>query len=474
MLYLWQLICIMENQHPGKKRFGPLILVGAIAALLVFGFFFYKPNKEEEIFGDNVEVIAYKAEGNTISGIASIPFTKDAGQRYLSFALDANANGKFSEDEWVVKNIPVNAKAGWNSNLPFKKGLDLNNTVKVRLVATKSPVSKFNEFIEGDVSLVKNISVQTQNLADFFGSDTASNLEESMKQGGETGTNQLVQNPLVPDFSQRPAECAPTVAANGLYSLAAKNGAADKLPKNPEEAIAGLKTEMNWTVKEGVLPDNFVAGKNKWAITHGLPIITEKIGDKDGRGTLAEIQQALANGSAVEMRIRFADSNLKAIGGHIVSVTSVREVDGSTYIDIHDPASPSGTDTYRISANEILDYPYHNGSTVVGWGFKQTWTGAPMGGNLEPMTEAEMRGIREFAGEKKQIKAIQVLGKYIPLSEVRIGKGEHCDGPKAQYPHWHSTNGSYATATDGTKMPDNSDCGYGKEKDVPVVDIEIN
>jgi hypothetical protein len=84
-----------------------------------------------------------------------------------------------------------------------------------------------------------------------------------------------------------------------------------------------------------------------------------------------------------------------------------------------------------------------------------------------------MQGVREFAGETKTIKAIQYNGKYIPLSEVHVGKGDHYDSKEDSYAHYHSNNGSFSLATDGSKVPDNTGCGYGKVKDTPVVDIQV-
>ncbi len=468
----------MENQVLINKPSKLWLLALLLPALAIYFIFYSNSNKPLGYLSSDIKLNAYIKSGKLAGVAATIPFIKSASENYyLSLAVDLSRNDKFSPEEWVIKNIPVKPQKDWFSNLAFKTNAELKSPQKVRVVLSKKLISdnSYNEFIKGDDAVETNVSMTEQPLDEIFGSENTNLPEESMKQGTGDLSPQNAQSALssVPDFRQRPAECAPTVAANGLYSLAFKNGAADKLPQNPQDMIDGLKEDLKWTFKNGVLPDDFVAGKNKYAVTHGLPIKTEKIGDKDGRGTLEDIKKALQNQAAVEMRIRFADENLKAVGGHIVSIVSVREVNRNTFIDIHDPASPTGTDTYEVSANEILNYPYHDGSTVIGWGFSQVWEGAPMGGQLEPMTEAELRAIREFAGEKKTIKALNVNGKYIPLTEVRIGKGEHCDGPKEQYPHWHSTNGIGVTATDGTKLPDNDGCGYGKEKDVPVVDVQV-
>jgi hypothetical protein len=435
--------------------------------VIVAIFSIYKAVNAKAILGTDIKILTYQKGGKSTGGIINIPYIKNASVVYANVLIGS---------EWVIKNMPVSPTKDWSSNLTFKSSSDFSGNQSVRVVVSKKRVgdTEFNQDLKGDDFKVASVNVVLESLDEIFGAEIPDKPEESMKQGGNAPANTTVANPTgVPDFSQRKAECAPTVAANGLYSLAIKNGAADKLPENPQEMIDGLKGDMKWTFKTGVVPNDFVAGKNKWAVTHGLPIKTQTIGDRDGRGTLDEIKEALSKGAAVEMRIRFADANLKVIGGHIISVVRVREVDGNTFIDVHDPASPAGTETYKVVANSIENYPYHDGDTVIGIAFSQVWEGAPIGGQLDPMTEAEMQGIREFAGEKKTIKAIRYNNKYIPLTEIHVGKGDHCDSKEQSYPHWHSNNGSFAIATDGTRVFDNQGCGYGKTKDVPEVDVEI-
>ena len=64
------------------------------------------------------------------------------------------------------------------------------------------------------------------------------------------------------------------------------------------------------------------------------------------------------------------------------------------------------------------------------------------------------------------IEVISYSGKYIPVSQVHKFTGPECDGDE----HWHANSGS-VTATDGTVIPDVSDCGYGKTKNVPVITV---
>jgi len=108
----------------------------------------------------------------------------------------------------------------------------------------------------------------------------------------------------------------------------------------------------------------------------------------------------------------------------------------------------------------------------LGWGFVQVWEGTPTGTALEPMTEEEVRGIKEFVGEKEKVKVIISGGKKIPISQVHVGKGPECDSEANQIPHYHANAGS-VTALDGAVIPDPGGCGYGKVPQVPVEEVEV-
>ncbi len=470
----------MENETTPKQKVKKgLILIGA-AVLIFVVISLVQKQKNFEILKSEISGIFYSEQNQTSGGFIRVTPIKTLNENlFTSLAIDENNNQSFEEEEWKIKNFPTTFKENVNSGLAFKTTSQLSRQRKVKIIVSLKKLNdtSFDTSNKEAQVLTQNITLTEEKLDEIYGTENTDNPNESMKQGtGNTATN--VEIPKItdnstPDFRQRSAECAPTSAANGLVSLAWKNGAADKLPETSLKLIDELKTEMNWTYKNGVLPDDFVAGKNRWAVTHGLPITTEKIGDGDGRGTLQEIRDALTQGAAAEMRIRFADANLKVVGGHLISIVAVHTIDGKDYIDVNDPASPSGTERYEVSANEILNYPFKQGHTVIGWGFSQKWTSAPMGGNLEPMTEAEIKAIRDFAGEKQKIKALKYQDKFLPLSEVHVGKGDHCDSKEESFPHWHSNNGTHAVVTDGTKVYDNQGCGYGKVDAVEVVDVEI-
>lgn len=75
-----------------------------------------------------------------------------------------------------------------------------------------------------------------------------------------------------------------------------------------------------------------------------------------------------------------------------------------------------------------------------------------------------MQGVNNF----KKIQIINYNGKQIPLDQLYIGHGTDCDSP-----HYHAITGS-VTTLDGTLVPDPENCGYGKLKDVHVLEVTIS
>ncbi|MEK7094387.1 MAG: hypothetical protein AAB903_03565, partial [Patescibacteria group bacterium] len=174
------------------------------------------------------------------------------------------------------------------------------------------------------------------------------------------------------------------------------------------------------------------------------------------------------------IRIKFADENGKVTGGHMVTVVGVHIDGDNVYIDINDPKTPAGTETYRVEGNVIENYPYE-GIAVLSWGFVQRWEETPTGQALETMTDVEVRGIKSAVGEKEKIKVLVYQGKHIPLSGVHLGTGPECKKNSKEMPHWHANAGGKAPALDGSTVrdPSSGGCGYGMAINVPVINVDI-
>ncbi|MSU60480.1 MAG: hypothetical protein EXS52_01005 [Candidatus Staskawiczbacteria bacterium] len=69
---------------------------------------------------------------------------------------------------------------------------------------------------------------------------------------------------------------------------------------------------------------------------------------------------------------------------------------------------------------------------------------------------------------EKKIDVIEYNGKFLPVSQLIVENEKGCDGGME---HWHASQG-LVTATDGTKVSDpGPQCGYGKTKDRPVIQV---
>lgn len=445
-----------------QKKLIIALLVAVILWLLVGLIGGTEKNINTGLVGGELLVSVFTNDDREATGkiLIQVPFLESVkNAESISIAVDSEGKGTF---ETLVSDFPVSPVANWRSGY-YADTTILESPIKD---GTKAKVTISS--VDYDV-VVKTKIVQVGELFDLA---SVTDPENSMKGWGASvahaqgGSVEIVQEG-VPDLTQRIGECAPTAAANSLISLINKNGGEDLLPGDPEDFIRNLKRHMNWTVENGVPPDDFVAGKNRWAAAAGVPIKTTKVGDTHGVTTIDAIRTALQNGDAVELRIKFGDANGKAVGGHMVTVTGIHQQDGQTYLDINDPATAdSGTETVEIRSNQITNYGPWKGLTVLSWGFVQTWEGHPTGTLLDTMTDEEIAGVRQFAGETPMITVIEYKGKYLPVDQLVVQDEIGCGAR-----HYHAEKG-IVTATDKTKVKDpGPQCGYGKVSDLPSINI---
>lgn len=456
----------MFGTHNQKHKL--LLTAVALGVLGIGGLLLATRAASQPTFGETAHLTVFSAAGQpTGKAMLSLPFLKDMEANSL---LSVWVNG-----EQALRDFPIHPQAGWNNNVTFATPTDYSGNVVVQAGVSREPIpenwnkkqTKHKAFAEFSVP------VETVDVGQMWDFSKVTKPEEAMT-GPSTAlaaTTAPNQN-ATPDIGQRIAECAPTAAANSLISLMRKNNQGDKLPADPTALIDQLKADTKWTPGNGSLPDDFVAGKNMWAARMGVPIRTEKIGEQDGRGTIQELREVLDKGGAAEMRVRFTrPGGTKVIGGHLVTVVAVRTVNGQDFIDIHDPASPTGTDTYQVDGNQLMGYAVFEGDTYVSWGFSQIWekTGAAM----EPMTDAEMHGIQRDTGTEPKIKVIVVGSHYIPLASVHVGKGPECKDGDKEMPHYHTNAGVNTEDINGEKVTDPGGCGYGMVKDIPIIDVAV-
>src|SRR3989344_2450652 len=157
-------------------------------------------------------------------------------------------------------------------------------------------------------------------------------------------------------------ECTPTSAANNLISLAQEHDAGNQLPQNPQDIIDELKQDMNFN--NGVLINNIVTGKNAFAQRHNLPIVSELI----LRPTAQQIAQAIESGCVVELSMGWVRSRSGYPDtGHVVSVVGVNNANGINQVQVHDPAPPTGMDTYNLDFEVRAGDKSLEGITYPGW-----------------------------------------------------------------------------------------------------------
>jgi len=442
-------------------------IIGVVVIVIIGLVFILKTNKspqDKQLVGETLLVSSFTSGGvETGKVLLQVPFVRTLEtSRQISIAVDTDQDGSYSPNEYLVTDFPVRPRENWRSGYYAASGTTIDNGMQAQVT------------IDGKDYKAK-VQTKVVEVGALFDLASVTDPENSMKGWGvsqakaDSHVIEITQDG-VPDLNQRTGECAPTSAANSLISLVNRNGGDDLVAGDPQDFIENLKRHMNWTPENGVLPDDFVAGKNRWAAAAGVPIMTTKVGDTHGLTTIDAIREALQNGDAVELRLKFANSaGTQLVGGHMVTVVGIHQSDGQTYLEINDPGTPnSGTETVEVINNQITNYGPWEGVTLLSWGFVQSWVGHPTGTLLDTMTDEEIIGIRQFAGETPMLTVIEYNGKFLPTSQLIVESEAGCDGGTA---HWHAARGT-VTATDGTEVADpGPQCGYGKVEDRPSQNI---
>ncbi len=407
----------------------------------------------------------------------------ESKKMYLSAMVDWNGNG-YEPSEWVAVDVQIEPKENTNLNVPVEFGKSDLKDLHARIVVAETRGRKEDGTVT-DAPLPATVTDLVLTTDDYdVGSlidlSTVTKPTESMK--GDTVERPAAPAPQpqgmpdnfkndTPDITQRKDECAPASAANSFIRLAGDHGRIDAIPRDPTALVDLLKQQMGWTPQNGVLVGDFSPGKDYAAKQLGLPIHSETVTAEGGdwQHVIDRIDDAIAKGGAAEMRVQAtvtdANGKMHNVGGHVVTVTNVVREGQSVSLQIHDPLSPTGTDTYGIDPSDgsLIKYPFLGGKESelvhirVSAGFLQTW--------VEPEEHSIIDDL-EPAG-RATIKVIDVQGHKVPLSEVYVAEPGQCPAD-----HYHASRGGSAKALDGTMVPDTAPqhCGYGKVAEVPVED----
>lgn len=317
-------------------------------------------NTEQRLVGDTLYVVTFTdkniAKGNILFQVPFNTTTKETQE--ISIAVDINGDSIFSDAETFVTSYPVSPQKDFASGfyIPAKTVFTDGLTAQVTI---------------NNKSYMLMTEVMRHEVGELFNLSNVTKPEEAMKGWFTDNTRTPLTTTDVThftDFTQKKDECAPTVAINSAYYLLKKQHIS--VPDSPQTHIDELKTDMDWGTTNGVTPHNYITGFINWAKRHDYPLTVKKIGDAHGNTTLSEIKQTLEEGNAVNIRVKFINTNTNtAVGGHAVTVTRIYVINGMTYIAIHDPATPKGTEVIRVQSNQFVHYGPWEGISLLSWAF---------------------------------------------------------------------------------------------------------
>lgn len=381
-----------------------VIIGGIIVLILLIIFFVAGPKSGGGILASESSLLRYQVglpaatsaaqvgDGITDYGFLSYNFNKSAdGDWYAQGFIDANGDGTFSDNEWVVKNEPAHVVKDFPNRfsvtLPDSlKTSDAPKTVPVMIALTDAPVDTALA-ISKDNSHTLDAAVETTVIDDEFGLNVPGSSADLKRGVGIVNyahaqeTNTGVDSTNLPDFSGGPMDCFAIATANNLINMATEHGRRDDLP-DPQELIRELKDAMQWN--NGILNRNFLTGKAQFVHDLDLPIETEEI----KRPTINDLKRALASGDGVEISTSMIRSSTHDDTGHVLTGVSAAS-DGSS-VSVHDPATPQGNDSLHMSMTGgatpfiLLSYPMWDGIMIVDAIYIQHWK--------EPQTSTEKTG----------------------------------------------------------------------------------
>lgn len=297
--------------------------------------------------------------GAITQGILYLPITKNRdGSVAVSVRMDADGNGTITDSEHVADSISIPLKAGERIGIPVQLPAAPPLGTRVELYISGRKFERRLGNIERMPDLLEFSKVKNANLSMKWGINIAYAKGADVTRAS-------------PDIPQGVAECAPAAAANAIIALLNQYGL--ESTSTPESIMSELKPLMKWTREEGVYPDNFVAGLDTWIQSHNLPITTERVGDNRGQGTLQNILIAMReeNPAVAEVHLHVVNQDGKNVGGHMVTVVGLRDVEGDYFIDVHDPRTPDGTETYKLNGAILQGYPV-DGLALLAEGFVQS------------------------------------------------------------------------------------------------------
>jgi hypothetical protein len=365
-------------------RFGSGLIV---LAVIVGGLWYAKltPNARAQAIGHPIVVYRFLENGETLGTALVSIAAKDTFTSAVEFSVyfDVNNDGVFTEDEKGVDAIPAFGEtkvptafavifsdesqlevllSDKPKNVDLKIVLrdvdtgDLLDIQEVKAKKTDWEIGKINSAEPGFIGGMGSVLQRELSIFNLLSSGTAYAQNQNIN----------IFNKDVPDLPARKGkknECVPISIANSLLWLAKGHNFADKLPAKVNDLIDEIETDVKWTKDKGTKQEDILPGKEKLTTDRALPLDNKKIDGTivDGRSDLWDkIVEELKHGEDVEL-IMDNKPGLKNEGvdsSHAVTVVGAQSQGNNQFITVHDSATPTGNDTYKVQRDGSIEgYP---------------------------------------------------------------------------------------------------------------------
>jgi len=301
----------------------------------------------------------------------------------ISVYFDVNNDGEFTEDEKGVDAVP----AFGEKRVPTAFAVIFSDESQLEALLSGKPRTVGLKIFASDVDTgglleIQEVKAQKRDweVANIISSEPGFiggmggvrqrewPTFDFLSSGTAYAQNQNVNlfNKDVPDLPARKGkknECVPISIANSLLWLAKGHNFADKLPAKVNDLIDEIEKDVKWTKDKGTKPADILPGKEKLASDRSLPLDNKKIDGTitDGRSDLWDkIVEELKSGEDVEliMDIKPGIKDEGVDSSHAVTVVGAQSKGNSQYITVHDSATPTGNDTYKVQRDGSIEgYP---------------------------------------------------------------------------------------------------------------------
>lgn len=305
---------------------------------------------------------------------------------YISAAVDIDGIPGISNDEWIIKNIPVNLNNGLISQpsiiIPFDSG---SYSISENAVYDTYVTIQDSEIINCSGYLTWTHSALATGAIEWTPSPLTESIEADNSPPIPPSEVPDSYGPYrhFPDIDQRENECAPTSIAMSLRWLQSRNPELGiTLPDNDDALIGDILSEIqkiNPPDRETAVNPSFVLnGKNRYVTKNSLPIETKggpssSQGAK-GRDAFAFIKNELREREDIELVVSSGGLLAKY---HMVNVVGFAEKDNDFYLYVVDHDDKiNGVSIWKVNRlGKIVDVVNGNQSLMdwrIAWAMSES------------------------------------------------------------------------------------------------------